>query len=334
MFGSPSRAIISPLSIFSFTGGDADASETPSVSRNKQLASRLHDVLGELRNESGEDDKDASDKRDADRRSIQSMPNEVLLMIVAHIANRRQSKWSYANLLACTRLDKRWNMVASSYLWKVVDLENQSAFERFYSTISQGSRLRHQYGLFIKSLSMNSIGMKPAQWKCIIETCRNLEQLQIERFYVGMENANSVLTTFISVDHESDDEGDDSDTPPLGEAGVQLESSEQAAIVPGDLLHHPIKVQERAPSLTDIDNEEFQQTVNSLSDGTAKIAIASAKQDQEQAFAVSVRRMLLRFRELIVTDSPRLKLKPLIRLLQRTTKTKRLAISGCNFNEE
>ncbi|KAI8918952.1 hypothetical protein BC831DRAFT_481595 [Entophlyctis helioformis] len=195
-----------------------------------------------------------------------SIPNEVLLIIMSHVANRRQRHWKYSHIRSCTLVDRRWNMCASSFLWSQVDIERDESLKCLVRTLASPLQtLRFFYGRFVKRLSLFNVSVLAKDWSMILNSCANLESLSLEKFFIGRSANGPRLFLPDLDDHSASDEDSDTDSatnPP-----------------------------------------------------------ASAPE-------------LVRFRELAVADSPSLKLKPIMRLLQRSPRTKRLSISGCNFNEE
>ncbi|KAH6596415.1 hypothetical protein BASA50_005121 [Batrachochytrium salamandrivorans] len=209
-----------------------------------------------------------------------SLPNEVLVSVLDYVASRRLGNIRYESIQSCALVDRRWNMCASSFLWRHVFLRSQSCFESFMRTLADTKWTMHRYGRFVRSISLLSVDVHDSQWQLLIQCCTNLESIFMERVStLTFEVEMQALQAQGKYDRSSN----------LG----QLPCDNAVGVI--DYTSAPLKL----------------QTVEL--DGCI---------------------LLQRFYELVVVDSPQLLLGSIVKLLQHSPKTKRLAISGCNFNDD
>nr|KAJ3420331.1 hypothetical protein HK105_005805 [Polyrhizophydium stewartii] len=232
------------------------------------------------------------------RGGIVRVPNEVLIMVMAHVGNRRQRGWGYAAIRACALVDRRWNLCASSFLWRHVEIESQRSFELLMRTLRLGGLATHQYGRSVHSISLMGVAVPPEDWAVLLRECRNVQSLHLERFCYGAQGTPTRLTTMLM--HGGGAGGG------AGGAGSHVNVGQ---------IHAPMST--LAPS--------------AAMSATTPDAPMSA---DAGGGIVDASKLLAKFRELVVDDSPQLPLGPIVQLLERAPKTRRLAISGCNFNEE
>ncbi|KAL2912400.1 hypothetical protein HK105_208103 [Polyrhizophydium stewartii] len=219
-------------------------------------------------------------------------------MVMAHVGNRRQRGWGYAAIRACALVDRRWNLCASSFLWRHVEIESQRSFELLMRTLRLGGLATHQYGRSVHSISLMGVAVPPEDWAVLLRECRNVQSLHLERFCYGAQGTPTRLTTMLM--HGGGAGGG------AGGAGSHVNVGQ---------IHAPMST--LAPS--------------AAMSATTPDAPMSA---DAGGGIVDASKLLAKFRELVVDDSPQLPLGPIVQLLERAPKTRRLAISGCNFNEE
>ncbi|EGF78851.1 expressed protein [Batrachochytrium dendrobatidis JAM81] len=201
-----------------------------------------------------------------------SIPNEVLMLILGHVADRRIKGWSCSYLKACTLVNKKWNMCASAFLWKHVVFYQQQYYDVFQSMLMVKKSMLHQYVRFVRSIRLEDITIQTNDWQRLVDACFNLESLFIKRV---------------------------------------------VSIIPATNLNapHATSNSTTCSAYTDLKNTNVQ-------------VLSSASIPTKSCFSLS------RFQELVVSDSPQLRLSLLINLLQVSPKTKRISVSGCSFNEE